>query len=199
MKRNAAVVLALALGIGGTAVAQSTLMPYYYAPYRAFEHHEVGGTISFPNGGVGFEGLYGFGKGRFDIGIRGGVFEPEEGSLIDTRILAGVSGRGMFVLHSEDFPLDGSAVVGIGTWSFDNIILPAGLTFGRRIDIEDSQISLVPYGQPTLIITADSDDTDVLFAMGLGLDARVSSVLDLRLSIGLGDIEGVSISAVWVK
>jgi hypothetical protein len=51
-----------------------------------------------------------------------------------------------------------------------------------------------------LFLTAGSDqDTEILFSLGLGLDARVSRVLDLRLGVALGDLEGVAISAVWVR
>lgn len=199
--RLSALTALLLSALAGSAAAQATGMPYYYAPYRAFEHHELGGTISFPSGsGTGFEGLYGFGKGRFDIGIRGGAYVPS-GEGASTQMILGAHGRGMFVLHSENFPLDGSFVVGAGTSrGFKNVNIPAGLTFGRRLNIEDSNVSLVPYGQPTLMLTAGSDqDTKVLFGLGLGIDARVSEVLDLRLSVGLGDIEGVAISVVWVN
>ena len=34
-----------------SANAQATLMPSYNAPYRAFETHEFGATLSFPGGG----------------------------------------------------------------------------------------------------------------------------------------------------
>ena len=199
--RHSALTVVLLFALAGSAAAQATGMPYYYAPYRAFEHHELGATVSFPNGaGTGFEGLYGFGQGRFDIGIRGGAYvSSAEGA--STQVILGAHGRGMFVLHSDQFPLDGSFVLGAGTSrGFKNVNIPAGVTFGRRLNIEDSNVSLVPYGQPTLMLTAGSNqETKVLFGIGFGLDARVSEVLDLRLSVGLGDIEGVAISAVWVK
>jgi hypothetical protein len=104
----------LSFGLATSAVAQPTGTPYFFAPYRAFEHHEIGGTISFPTGGAGFEGLYGFGRGRFDLGVRGGAFVPDADGA-DTQVILGAHGRGMFVLHDENFPLDGSFVVGIGT------------------------------------------------------------------------------------
>lgn len=204
MQRSTAIAIALVLGFSSEAAAQTTVMPYYSAPYRAFNHHEVGGSLSFLSGGAGFEGLYGFGTGRVDVGLRGGLFEPDGPG--DTEFMAGVQGRGMFLLHTEDFPLDGSFVAGLGTHGFDRWFIPGGVSFGRRIDVENSPVSIVPYGQPTLIIdyfpdrgNLGGDDIELLFTFGLGADVRVSRVLDLRVGIGLGDIEGVSLSAVWVR
>jgi len=196
MQRSVVVVAILSFAAAGAGLAQTTLMPYYSAPYRAFWQHEFGGTVSFPDGGTGFEGLYGFGTGRIDIGLRGGIYDP--GALGDAEFIAGVQGRGMFLQHSEEFPLDGSLVVGVGTVGFDSFQFPAGVSFGRRVDIENSEVSIVPYGQPTLILVASDVDTDVIFTLGLGADFRVSRVLDLRLGVGFGDVEGVSVSAVWV-
>lgn len=200
MKRSAAIAIVLSLGFAGAAAAQTTAMPYFNAPYRAFDQHELGGTISFLDGGQGFEGMYGFGTGRIDLGVRGGLYDPDGADNAD--FIAGVRARGMFLLHTEDFPLDGSFIAGIGTHGFDQWLIPAGVSFGRRIDIENSPVSIVPYGQPTLILHFNdpnsTDDVRTLFTMGLGTDVRVSRVLDLRLGVALGDLEGVSISAVWV-
>jgi len=203
MKRSAAIAIVLSFGFAGAAAAQTTGMPYFNAPYRSFGQHEFGGTISFlEGGGQGFEGLYGFGTGRIDVGLRAGFYDPDGPDNAD--FIAGVRGRGMFLVHTEDFPLDGSFIAGIGTRGFDHWIIPGGVSFGRRIDIENSPVSIVPYGQPTLILDinpdrVDGDDVEILFAFGFGADVRVSRVLDLRLGVGLGDIEGVSISVVWVR
>jgi hypothetical protein len=48
-----------------------------------------------------------------------------------------------------------------------------------------------------MFVTVDGG-SDVLFALGLGADFRLSRSFDVRLSAGLGDIEGVSLGAVWV-
>jgi opacity protein-like surface antigen len=40
---------------------------------------------------------------------------------------------------------------------------------------------------------------DVGFALGLGVDLRVSQNLSLRVSGGVGDIEGVGIALTYVK
>jgi hypothetical protein len=201
MKRSAAFAAVLVFGIAGSTAAQTTVTPYFNAPYRAFTQHELGGTISFLDGATAFEGLYGFGTGRIDVGVRGGLLEPEGPG--DAEFVAGVQGRGMFLLHTDAFPLDGSFVGGLGTHGFDRWFIPGGVSFGRRLDIEGSQVSIIPYGQPTLIIDYFpdrlGDDLELQFTFGLGADVRVSEVLDLRLGIALGDIEGVSLSAVWVR
>ncbi len=184
----------------GMATAQSSGTPAFNAPYRAFANHEFGGTLSFPEGGgVGAEGLYGFGTGKFDIGIRGGFWKPRDPN--DTRILAGVNIRQRVLDHSERFPLDGAVIFGLGAQLVSGanaFLIPAGLSLGRRLDVEDSEISIVPYVQPTAFLATGDVDTEVHFALGIGGDFRLSRMFDARVSIGLGDIEGFSISAVWI-
>src|SRR5213079_2512135 len=74
------------------AGAQATGMPSFNAPYRAFQRSELGGVFSFPEGGgTAFEGVYRYASGKFDIGLRGGFFDP--GSGFKTVVLAGVEAR----------------------------------------------------------------------------------------------------------
>jgi hypothetical protein len=56
----------------------------------------------------------------------------------------------------------------------------------------------VPYVQPTGTIVAGNGNSDFFFSLGLGADFRLSPKFDARISAGLGDLEGVSLSAVWV-
>jgi hypothetical protein len=189
----------VAFGFAGALAAQTT-GPSFNAPYRAFASHEFGATMAFPRGGgTQIEGQYRFGSGTFDVGMRGGIYFP--GGVRDEEFVVGVEGRNRVLTHSETFPLDGALVFGAGArvnggtfWQF-----PVGLSLGRRLTIEGSDISIIPYVQPTGFLTASSGDTDFLFALGLGADFRLSSVFDARLSIGLGDMEGLAISAVWVR
>jgi hypothetical protein len=116
-------------------------------------------------------------------------------------LLLGAEARERVVTHTEDFPLDGALVLGIGGhFASGNsaLIVPVGLSLGRRIDPRDSKISIVPYVQPTGFLVAGNGTSDVLFSLGLGADFRLTSRFDARISAGLGDLEGVSISAVWV-
>jgi hypothetical protein len=191
--------LVLAVAAAAHLTAQATGTPSYNAPYRAFTRSEFGAVLSFPEGGgTAFEGAYRMASGKFDLGFRGGIFSPDGG---DTQLLLGAEGRQRVVTHTEDFPLDGALVVGIGgRFSSDNsgVIVPIGLSLGRRVSPKDSKISIVPYVQPTGFLVAGNGESDFLFALGLGADFRLSPKFDARISAGLGDLEGVSIGAVWV-
>ncbi|HMA44102.1 MAG TPA: hypothetical protein VKO86_08805 [Gemmatimonadales bacterium] len=191
-------VLVLLVSAAGSLAAQATGTPTFNAPYRAFDRSEIGLLLSFPNGGgTAFEGVYRMASGRFDIGFKGGLFDP--GGSGSTVLLVGTEARERVLTHSADFPLDGALVVGVGgnfVSGNSQLIIPVGLSLGRRLDTQTS-LSIVPYVQPTMFITVDGG-SDVLFALGLGADFRLSRVFDLRVSAGLGDVEGVSLGAVWV-
>lgn len=185
--------------LGGTAHAQATGTPTFNAPYRAFVSSELGLVLSFPDGGgTALEGVYRVASGNFDIGFKGGMLAPGRGA--DAALLAGVEARERVVTHTSDFPLDGALVFGAGARlvsGASELIVPVGLSLGRRLDLEDSPVSIVPYAQPTAFLTLDGGSA-LHFALGLGMDARLSRRFDARLSAGLGDLTGVSISAVWV-
>src|SRR5438128_12427545 len=90
MRRELAVLVAVLAGVvaPSTAGAQATGMPSFNAPYRAFQRSELGGVFSFPEGGgTGFEGVYRYASGKFDIGLRSGFFSPGGGA--STAALAG--------------------------------------------------------------------------------------------------------------
>ena len=94
-----------------------------------------------------------------------------------------------------------AVVAGIGAWLFNNstALIPIGLTLGRRLNVEDSQVSIVPYAEPVLLFVTAGDD-NVHFGLGLGADFKLSRAFDVRLSVGFGDVtlEGFALSAVWV-
>jgi len=200
--RMGIVVLALAAS-AGSAAAQATFTPSFNAPYRAFERHEFGGTISFEEGSsTSLEGQFRFGYRAFDIGVRGGVRFRDD--PLEDMIILGVEGRGRLLTHSEQFPLDGALILGAGLLldGGTDLVIPAGLSLGRRLNIEDSGVSIVPYVQPTLFITTFGDPMEVGFGFGFGADFRLSRFFDARISAGLGTNnapEGVSISAVWIR
>ena len=192
--------LVMSGGLASIAAAQATGMPSYNAPYRAFNRSEFGVVISFPQGGgTAFEGAYRISSGKFDLGFRGGIFDP--GGAGDAVLLVGGEARQRVITHTADFPLDGALILGIGGQFVSGssaLIVPIGLSLGRRVDPRDSKISIVPYLQPTGFLVAGSGNSDFLFALGLGADFRLSPRFDARISAGLGDLEGVSLSAVWV-
>jgi len=202
MRRYLALFLLAALGGGlaTDAAAQATGTPSFNAPYRAFTRSEIGLILSFPSGGGGtaFEGAYRISSGKFDIGVKGGLFDREGPG--DATLLVGAEARQRVITHTPDFPLDGALILGIGgafVSGNSTLFVPVGLSLGRRVDPQGSTISIVPYVQPTLLLVANGG-SDVLFALGLGADFRLSPRFDARISAGLGDLEGVSLSAVWV-
>jgi hypothetical protein len=193
-------VVALPLLSSAGALAQTTGTPSFNAPYRAFTKHEFGGTLSFPQGAnYALEGQYRFGYQSFDLGFRGGWMDP--GGGLDKIFLVGAEGRSRMITHTENFPLDGALVIGLAGQFVSGSstgVISGGLSLGRRIDPKNSQVSIVPYGEPTLYITSGGGSTDAHFALGIGADFRLSRVFDVRASIGLGDVEGIAFSAVWV-
>ena len=198
MLRTTALLTLVLASAGTTLAAQVTGTPSFNAPYRAFERSEFGGVIGFPNGGsTTFEGIYRFARGALDIGFRVGVWDVEGGDAI---FLLGAEARQRVITHSEDFPLDGALVFGLGArlWDNSDLLLPLGLSLGRRINVEDSQVSIIPYVQPTMFIVI-GEDVDVAFTLGLGGDFKLTKRFDARISAGIGDLEGISIGAVWLR
>jgi hypothetical protein len=128
----------------------------------------------------------------------------DPGSGLPTSFIVGVEGRAGFYRNTGDFPLDASLVLGAGGQFREGssvFLIPAGLSVGRRIDVRDSDISFVPYAQPTFALRMGNNNigTDLLFTLGLGADVRVNQSLDLRLGIGLGDMDGISLGAAWIR
>lgn len=176
--------------------AQSTATPVFLAPYRAFRRVEYGASVSDPGSGVALEGFYRFGDKKYDIGFRGGFADANPGR---TQFLAGVDFRTRVIDHSADFPLDGAVTAGIGG-RFGNgesqAYIPFGLSLGRRVELEDSNVEFTPYFHPVLGPTfGDGNyDSGLLFGLGLGVDVSFNKKFDIRVSGALGDYNGIGIS-----
>jgi hypothetical protein len=183
--------------------AQETGTPMFKAPYRAFTSYEFGGAFSDPGKGVSFalEGFYSYGRGSNDFGLRLGFADPEGAG--DTRILLGGDFRTRILSYSESFPLDGALTVGAGINIGDGddlIYLPLGITLGRRFELEGSKTTFTPYVHPTLLpVLGAAEGDDVGFALGLGVDMRFSRDWAVRVSGGVGDLEGVGIGLAYVR
>ncbi|HUR95633.1 MAG TPA: hypothetical protein VMY76_13705 [Gemmatimonadales bacterium] len=206
MRRNVCggiLALALLAGTAGTSAAQETGTPLFKAPYRAFTNHEFGASLSDPGSYADFalEGFYSYGRGANDFGIRGGFADGQGGN--DTRILLGGDFRTQVLSYSESFPLDGALTLGFGTQLGDGpdvFFLPIGVSLGRRFELEGSNTTFTPYAQPLLIPTFGGGiDDNLNFALGLGVDIRFSEQWAVRASGGLGDIDGVGVSLVYVR
>lgn len=194
---HAALLLALLLPAVPVA-AQSTGTPVYVAPYRAFAGSELGLSLSDPGPGFALEGSYRTGMtGTVDAGIRGGIADGGR----RTSLLVGADVRARVLDHTEGFPLDGSFTVGLGMASGDGYTagyLPIGFSMGRRVLVEGSSVSLVPYIHPVLTPTfGDASGTD--FSLGFGLDARINPRLDVRFSAALGDRDGIAFTVAFLR
>jgi hypothetical protein len=195
LRKLAGSVVLVALG-AAPVVAQTIGTPVYMAPYRAFDRSELSGTFSDPGGsGWALEGAYRYGSGRFDIGIRGGLRDTPG----DTWLLLGAELRGRAIQATEDFPLDGAFTVGIGGAFGDNSIgyIPFGLSLGRRVEVEGGT-SFVPYVHPVLA-PIFGHGSDLLVSVGFGVDIRLGRSYDIRVSGGIGDIDGIAIGCAWLR
>ncbi len=200
MRTVVAIIIASVVAVS-SAAAQASGLPSFNAPYRAFVGHEAGFAVSFPGlDDAAIEGLYRFGRGRFDIGFRGGVWFKSKKKGGDETLALGVEARQRILTHSDDFPADGALIIGAGVQvgAVDDFIPSVGVSFGRRVDIEDSNVSIIPYVQPNLWWFFGETDK-ILFSLGLGADFRLSPRFDLRVSVGVGDIDGLSVGAVWIR
>ena len=107
------------------------------------------------------------------------------------------------VSYSESFPLDGALTLGFGGLFGEGddvfLLLPIGISLGRRFDVEGSSTTFVPYVHPNIVPVFGGGDDDVEFTLGLGVDIRFSERWAVRASGGLGDIEGVGVSIAYVR
>jgi hypothetical protein len=202
VKRETGFVIAFTLLIGGArgAAAQETGTPMFQSPYRSFGRQEFGGTVSFLEGPqTGVEGHYRRGFGTLDVGVRLGAMVRDGAP---DSFLAGLGLR-VPVLHERHSPLRGALVTGVGLDIDDgvNVWVPVGISLGRRLLVEESPVRLVPFAAPTLFFTTLGDEA-VSFALGLGLDLRLSPMFEVRVAGGFGTTgapEGLAVSAVWLR
>lgn len=179
--------------------AQETGTPVFSAPYRAYQNYSLGASFSDPGelGDWALEGFYTFARGPHDFSVRAGFVDRAD----DTDVMLGGEFRTRVVNSSENFPFDGALTVGAGviTGGDELFLVPVGVSLGRRIQLENSNTTFTPYLHPVLIPAFGSGDSEVLFALGLGVDMTLSTSWDIRVSGGLGDIEGIGISLAYTR
>jgi hypothetical protein len=194
-------VLALLAGSAASALAQETGTPIFEAPHRVFESHEFGAALADPGdlGDLSLEGFYRFGNGPHDFSIRAGFLDRPG----DTGFLLGGDFRTRVLSYSESFPLDGALTLGLGGifgGDLDDIVLlPVGISLGRRFDVEGSSTRFVPYVHPNIVPVFGGGDDDVEFTLGLGVDIKFGEQWAVRASGGLGDIEGVGVTLAYLR
>lgn len=182
------------------ASAQTIGTPIFKSPYRSFKHSELAGYISDPGSGVSIalEGEYRLARPKFDFGVRAAYLD---GSGNASNLFGvGVDGRISLVRHSQSFPLDGALTAGVGGLfgsGNSHFYIPFGLSLGRQVLLEGSNISFTPYVEPVIAPNFGDGPDDVLFGLGLGVDIALSRTFDARVSGALGDYDGVGIGLAW--
>jgi hypothetical protein len=185
------------------AAAQTIGTPIYKSPYRAFKRTELAGYLSDPGEGISIalQGEYRIARPKFDFGIVVGFLDASGNG--DGTFGVGLDGRAVLTRHSQDFPLDASLTGGFGALfrSGDaGFLLPVGVTLGRQVLLEESNISFTPYVNPVIVPVFGNDNVvgnDVQFALGLGVDIAITTTFDIRVSGSLGDIDGLGVGLAW--
>jgi hypothetical protein len=200
MRRSLLLAGVLAAVVTATAPAQTIGTPIFKAPYRSFRHSELAGYISDPGEGVSvaLEGEYRLARPKFDFGVRAAYLDGS-GNL-NSSFGVGVDGRTLVVRHSQSFPLDGALTAGLGAlFSSGNshFYIPFGLSLGREVLLEGSNISFIPYVEPVVTPNFGDGPDDVLFGLGLGVDIALNKTFDVRVSGALGDYDGVGVGLAW--
>jgi hypothetical protein len=199
MPRN--LLTAVLLAVAAPLAAQSTGTPVFHAPYRVFDRYEVGGNVS-DAGNLAVEGFYGMSATRanWDVSLRGGV--QDNGSGAKTSLLLGVDARYRMITQTQDFPLDGALITGVGAnlvSGGSRLFIPIGISLGRRVDFPDSKVSLVPYAEPVIMPSFGSGADEVLVTLGLGADLRFNRRFELRAGIGIGDVKNFSLGLAFAR
>lgn len=195
MRRNL-LAAALLLLVSAPLAAQSTGTPVFHGPYRVFDRYEIGANVS-DAGNIAFEGFYGFSgnkAAKWDFALRGGILDQGKGG--NAVVLLGVDARYRVIDQTEDFPLDGALITGVGAnlvSGGSRLLIPIGISLGRRVTFQGSKVSLVPYAEPVIVPNFGSGRSDVAVALGLGADLRINRRFEIRLGIGIGDIENFSL------
>jgi hypothetical protein len=200
MRRSLVLAVLLAVAMAAVATAQTIGTPIFKGPYRAFKNSELAGYISDPGEGVSIalEGEYRLARPKFDFGVRAAYLDGS-GNL-SSSFGVGIDGRASLVRHSQQFPLDGSLTAGLGALVGDgnsHFYVPLGVSLGRQVLLEGSNISFTPYVAPVITPNFGDGPDDVLFGLGLGVDIALSRTFDARVSGALGDYDGVGIGLAW--
>ncbi len=200
MPRNP-LALPLLLLLTAPLAAQSTGTPVFHAPYRAFGRYEIGADVS-DAGNIAVEGFYGWGHPgeRWDLAGRVGI--QDNGGCCKTSLLIGIDARVRIIDQTQDFPLDGAIISGVGAnlvSGGSRLFIPIGLALGRRINFSNSTASIVPFAEPVLVPNFGNGGSDVAVALGLGGDLRFNKRFELRVSVGVGDIEHFAVGFAVIR
>ncbi|HTS88367.1 MAG TPA: hypothetical protein VMG41_07720 [Gemmatimonadales bacterium] len=193
--------VALLAAFGSAPLSAQTLStPIFQSPYRDFRQSELAGYVSDPGSGVSIavQGEYRIARPKFDFGLMVGYLD---GSGTNNSLFGvGIEARAPVAGHSQQFPFDATLTGGFGALfggGSSGFLVPLGVSLGRQLLLENSNISFTPYLNPVIVPTFGKLYGDVQFALGLGVDISLSRTFDARVSGSLGDISGVGVGLAW--
>ena len=150
-------------------------------------------------GDVGLQGIWRTSDGT-NLGLRAGFLDTPG----DAIVTLGAETWGDIAVQDADFPLDLSWTAGVGAWLNGSTVVsvPVGVSIGRTIDIEGSNVSVQVYGHPRLGLAiyenaADDLDLDLGGLFDLGADFHLSSDLAIKVAASFGDSDALGIGLAW--
>jgi hypothetical protein len=186
----------LALVLLPAALEAQVFTPSYLAPRQSADRgiHISDGFAR--GGGLAVEGLWRFGFGGYDLGLRSGVGEADG----DAYLLLGGDYRRPLALGTDpiDLAVTGGAQVGIGSDSFFGF--DVGVTLGSTFTPEG--IGVTPYLHPRLALVSirdeERDRTGLAVLADLGVEVEVQPNFLIRLALGFGsETAAFGIGLAW--
>lgn len=150
-------------------------------------------------GDIGLQGIWRTSEGT-NLGLRLGFLDTPGDEVLSL----GVETWGDIAVQDADFPLDLSWTAGAGAWVNGSTVVgvPLGVSIGRTIQVEDSDVSFQVYGHPRLGIVfyenaADDLELDLGATFDIGADVHLGSGLAIEVAASLGDFDAVGIGLAW--
>ncbi|MFQ5890402.1 MAG: hypothetical protein ACE5JR_10170 [Gemmatimonadota bacterium] len=206
MRCGAGWLVASALLVGASALrAQTFDTPSFNTPYG---EDGLGLYLLFQNDADDVAGILTWRQSGdvVDLGLRGGLVD----AFGEVGLFGGVDLKNELVAADESFPLDVAWVTGFGIGfvpdagprdrDFGIVRIPGGVSLGRELKVENSEVMLTPYLYPRLaldILFADFDDEDLHFDVDLGMDAQFAERFKLRMGVTVGENEAIGFGVAF--
>ncbi len=141
-------------------------------------------------------------SGNLNLGLRLGYVDRRLG---DGAITVGAETWDLLFAAGDPLPVDVAWTLGVGAAINGGTTLevPAGLTFGLPVDLDQLQLQVYAHPRLGFFVHAEGDDTDLdlegLF--DLGVDAVINENLKLRLGATFGqtDALGIGLAYRWTR
>lgn len=183
MKRIWLVAVMAASALTAAPAPAQLFTPTFQAPRSS---SDVGIYLSDGPGDLAVEGIFRRGFGGYDLGLRVGIADTDDASLL-------IGGELRNPLAAGTAPLDlaltagAQAMVGGG----DALGVQGGLSIGSTL--RPGGFTLTPYVHPRIALVnalGGEDDLELDLLADVGLDFGFRSGLALRIGIAIGEVEG---------